>query len=153
MNICDLMNGNPFNQAVSRMKALNLPEDVIENFKKDGGISFKMENGRRLPLDESDRKRIKRFSEKGYVVYAAIRSTSTLGVTVSYIVVSSNITDWLVEWSNLFHNALLAHVCYEDDHTEDCQQLGMVFIKRLPNGMIERKNPAYVHPSWDLWDE
>ncbi len=72
-------------EAVRKMKRLGFPDDVIENFKSDGNVQFRMENEKRVPLDAADRKAILMLNAAGYLVYAVVR---TNGGHCTYVVSS-----------------------------------------------------------------
>lgn len=123
-------------EAVNRMKELGFTEETIEAFKEHGEISYVMEGNHTLPLDEVDRKQIKRLSDDGFLVYAAIRSTSMFGRMTSYVLVSNFSEDWFSERPNIRRNILLAYVYNHDDPF--CSEIGNIRVARLSEGMLER---------------
>ena len=123
-------------EAARRMESLGFRNDIITEFKKDGEISCVMEKGSTYPLDESDRRQIKKLEKQGYAVYAAIRNITDMGRMTSYIIVSSCGEDWIIERENLNRGIVMAYVLNHD--IPFFSEFGTVNIKRHPAGMYDR---------------
>lgn len=123
-------------EAARLMESLGFQPDTIREFRKNGGISYAMENGRRLPLSESDGIQIQKLEKQGNVVYAAIRNDTNFGRMTAYIIVSKYGEDWILERENSKRNYLLAYVYNHD--LPCCSEMGIVEIKCLPDGIFDR---------------
>lgn len=122
-------------EAVKRMEILGFKPDVVENFKKDRAISHIMDDGQFVPLEDSDLQQIQKLKEKGFVVYAAIRSHTVEGQMTSYITVSNRGKDWASERANLKYNALKAYV-YNHDMPSDTEAGIIIFMHYNNNSLI-----------------
>ena len=123
-------------EAVLRMKELEFPAETIEQFKKEGKISYVMEGGRKYPMNECDQKQIKELSQKGFLVYAAVRQCTMFGKMTAYILVSNYAEDWVLEREKLQSNTLLSYVYNHD--VPGYSEFGNIIVKRLPKGLLER---------------
>lgn len=113
-------------EAVTKMKKLKFSDDVIESFKKDGNLEFRMENDQCIPLNEADRKTILLLNAAGYLVCGVFR---TIDGYCSYIVSSKYKMHWEKEKMLMKDNLFLVYSNKEFKLTK---------IEILPNGMMNQ---------------
>lgn len=86
-------------EAIERMKSLGIFPQTIGDFEKDDKISVSEPPfGAWYWLDDDEVKRVREWEEEhDALVYAVIRSFTTIGTMDSYLFVSKHKEDWFAE--------------------------------------------------------
>lgn len=131
-------------EALLRMKKLNLLNDVISYFKKEGKL-YKSENffvgdrSKRVPilyfLDEAEEKMVKEWEEKtGNVVYHVIKNHMEFGTCYSFLYVSSDTEDWEYDNQDLADGCPIVYVKNVDD--DFLSEGGRIGIKPMVGAIL-----------------
>ena len=101
-------------EAIARMRLLDMSKETIERFEKFDGVSISEQpSGIFRPTNHADIFRIRQF-EKSFdaLVYAVIRTATTIGYLDSYLYVSKYQHEWEKDRLDLMSpdNGLFAYV-------------------------------------------
>jgi len=122
-------------EAVNRMKALKLSENVIREFLDEDKLNLSENGGFLYWLDESQQKIVNEF-EKEYnaVVYHIIHSFTEFGELLSMLYVS----DYEEEWENDNNDIRDGYaLSYVKNLTDDfCSEFGSIGVKPSIGGLI-----------------
>lgn len=124
-------------EAAIKMKLLKFPDDVIESFKEDGNLEFRMEDEIRVPLDALNRKTILLLNAVGYLVCAVFRTKDGY---CSYVVSSKFKMHWKNEKKALMKDNMI--LVYNN------QEFKMTRIEVLPGGAVKQIWPKPVINRW-----
>lgn len=127
-------------EAIARMRLLDMSKETIERFEKFDGVSISEQpSGIFRPTNHADIFRIRQF-EKSFdaLVYAVIRTATTIGYLDSYLYVSKYQHEWEKDRLDLMSpdNGLFAYVYNRDD--PDFSEIGSIGIRKEPNGGLLR---------------
>ena len=130
-------------EALLRMKALNIHENAIHEFRSEGKLNRserQMLNGL-VPvgvlywLDEEETAMVKEWEqETGNMVYHVIKSFTTMGVMYSFLYVSKNTEEWARDMEALKEGYAFAYVKNAED--EWCSEYGEIAIMPCYGGVI-----------------
>lgn len=124
-------------RAARNMEMLGFTQDAIDRFRESGKLDSAMEDGRLVPLGESDQRLIQDYEDRyGGLAYAAIRSDMGFGRLINYLVVSPYKEDWLLE-RTFIENGCVPAYAYNYDVPSNSES-GTIGIMRLPGGMFRR---------------
>lgn len=89
-------------EAIKRMERMEMPEDVIKDFSRDGKVRMSEANGVTFFLYENLKKVVEEWEkETGSLVYHAIHSTTQIGEFLTVMYVSSYDKEWWMYWEDL----------------------------------------------------
>lgn len=129
--------------ALVRMKALNLLEDVINAFNKDGTLyrseGVRLPNGTRMGvlywLTDEEAKMVKAWEEEtGNMVYHVIQNRTGFGTLYSFLYVSTYDEDWEAERADLADGFPLVYVKNVDD--DFCSEFGSIGIEQKWGALV-----------------
>lgn len=121
-------------EAVARMKLLEILKTPINEFKKDGVIN-RSENGILYWLDDEEKQMVADF-EKDYggVVYHAIKTLSNIGLMYSLLYVSKHTEEWEMDRADIQEGRAFVYVVNKD--MPDCSEFGTIGIRPLFGGVL-----------------
>ena len=119
-------------EAVKRMKAMQLHPDAIKQFEKQGLINFSQPPfGGLYWVEDEDLCILREWEQKNNgVVYHVIRSYTEFGVLDSYFYVSDYENEWQADMHDLGIGEALVWVRNNDD--PECSEFGYIGFKRTP---------------------
>lgn len=133
-------------EALKRMKLLDLSESIITQFKDNSTLycstncSFpapfnSIVTVNLVPLEESIQEKIKRF-EKEYqgVVFHVIKSESRIGLHYSFLYVCKNTEEWNLDLEDIKDNTPLTWT--ENITDPDCSEFGQIGVHKINGGLI-----------------
>lgn len=125
-------------EAIERMKMLGLSAEIINDFQKDGRPSFAMENGKRSPLETSEKQQIQKMADsEGELVYAVIRNDSLYGRKITaFLMVNRCNYGWLLERDLIAGPNFVTAYIYDSDSPAQSKTWPTAF-KRFPEGMLD----------------
>lgn len=98
-------------EAVKRMKALNIISPVIKEFEKDRVINKSEYGGFLYWLDDREKEVVRKFQEDtGAIVYACILNHMQFGDCLSMLYVSSHEEEWEYDREDLAHSSPFVYV-------------------------------------------
>lgn len=122
-------------EAIKRMRMLNLHTNTINEFEKDDVINLSENGGILYWLDETQRKIVEKFEEKHKaVVYHVIRSFTEFGELLSLLYVSNDSSEWGWDNEDIKFGTILAYVKNLDD--DFCSEFGSIGIKSQFGGLM-----------------
>ena len=127
-----------FEEAIKRMKSLNIFDGTILAFAQDRKVSVSESPlGAHFWLDEKQQKIVDEF-EKEYnvLVYTGIRTFSSIGLMDSFLYVSDHKREWKMEREDLKMGETLAYV-YNYDFV-DGSEIGYIGFQKTPAGGLAR---------------
>ncbi len=124
-------------EALKRMKALELHKDCIEAFEKRNEIWISESKGILFDLSQRPKilEAIKNVEEKyNVLVYHTILSLTEFGTLVTMFYVSDEEDEWKMDWEDMKENYACCFVANLDD--EDCSEFGSICYKKQFGGLI-----------------
>ena len=123
-------------EAVSRMKRLGIPPEMVRQFEQDGCISIsKPPSGAFYRAEGEDLQHIRNFeSDYNALVYVVIRSNTPIGIIDSYLYVSNYPEEWEYERKLLDENTPSVYVY--NHNVPECSELGEIGIRRSTEGRL-----------------
>ncbi len=125
-------------EAVRRMKKMQLFPEVIRQFEKKGLVNCSEPPfGACFWLDDERKAFVKELEEKyGLVVFHAIHNKTEIGELYSYLVVSDYKEEWQQDEDNLKYGLAF---CYVENLTyDDCSEFGTIGVELTPAGGLKR---------------
>ena len=127
-------------EAIGRMVLLGISHEIIKQFE-ESNIVYASEQpfGKFYPINSDDAIHVKQFEEDfGALVYAVVRTATTIGYLDSYLYVSKYQHEWEKDRLDLMSpdNGLFAYVYNRDD--PDFSEIGSIGIHKEPNGGLLR---------------
>lgn len=122
-------------EAIKRMKLLNLHTNVIHEFQDDGIVNCSQFGGALFWLNDDQKKRVAEFEkESGNLVYHMIRTDYVeLGRMLTLLYVSPYMDEWERDRKELAAREPLAYVANLTD--EICSEYGHVGIESCCGGL------------------
>ena len=119
-------------EAVKRMKKIGIFPKIVQDFARSNRVSrSEAPFGAWYWIEGEELERIRKFeSEHDAVVYAVIRTNTTIGLMDSYLYVSDYPESWEMDMEDINENMVLAYVKNYD--MPDCSELGSIGIKLTP---------------------
>lgn len=123
-------------EAVSRMKRLGLPQEMVRQFEQDGYIGISESPvGAFYWAEGEDLQHIRNFeADYNALVYVVIRSFTTIGKIDSYLYVSNYPEEWEYERKLLDKNTPSVYVY--NHNAPECSELGEIGIRRSIEGRL-----------------
>lgn len=121
-----------FDEAVKRMKSLNLFERVVLDYTGSGKI-FQSVNGIVLELDDNAKIAVKQVEDIGFIPYHVIVSRTTIGRMYSVMYVSRTSEEWKLERRD--KKGWLMGYVYNADHPE-LSEIGSIHVEPVNGGLI-----------------
>ena len=127
-------------EAIGRMVLLGISHEIIKQFE-ESSIVYASEQpfGKFYPINPDDAIHVKQFEEDfGALVYAIVRTATTIGYLDSYLYVSKYQHEWEKDRLDLMSpdNGLFAYVYNRDE--PDFSEIGSIGIHKEPNGGLLR---------------
>lgn len=117
-------------EALIRMKRLELHENVIKEFYEEGKLNLSENGGLLYWLNEKEEAMVRAWEkETGNVVYHVIKDKMEYGLSYSYLYVSEDVEEWILDNDDLKEGIILAYVKNVDD--DSCSEYGSIGI--IPN--------------------
>lgn len=127
-------------EAIARMRLLSMSREAIERFEKFDKVSISEQpSGIFRPTDHADVFRIRQFEKEfDALVYAVVRTATTIGYLDSYLYVSKYQHEWEKDRLDLVSpdNGLFAYVYNRDN--PDFSEIGSIGLRKEPNGGLLR---------------
>ena len=122
-------------EAITRMKMLNLYPNVIEEFEKENVINLSESGGILYWLDDEQRAMVKDFETKhDAVVYHVIHDYTEFGELYSLLYVSKYKSEWKDDRNDLKYGCACAYVKNMDE--DWCSEFGSIGIKPQFGGLV-----------------
>ena len=127
-----------FEEAIKRMKLLNIFDGTILSFAQEGKVSMSEPPlGAHFWLDEKQQKIVDEFEKKyNALVYTGIRTFSSIGTMDSFLFVSDHKREWKMEREDLKMGETLAYV-YNYDFV-DGSEIGYIAFEKTVAGGLKR---------------
>ena len=122
-------------EAIERMKMLQLHTNIIKEFEKDGTLNLS-ENGGYLYWLDSDQKAMVEDFERDYkaLVYHVIHNYTEIGEMYSLLYVSKDENEWGYDKDDIKSGCVLAYVKNVDD--DHCSEFGSIGVKPQYGGLV-----------------
>lgn len=121
-------------EAVERMKILDIFPQTIKEFEKEGIINKSEHGGMLYWLDENEQKFVKEFEEKyDALVYHVIHNYTNFGELYSLLYVSKYEDEWDWDRDDIKHNTACVYVKNIED--DICSEFGSIGIKSQFGGL------------------
>ena len=127
-------------EALLRMKKLDIHENAINEFKKAGKLNKSEPGWNNVVgvlywLDDDEQKMVRAWEEKtGNMVYHVIRNNTKMGLMYSFLYVSRNVDEWVMDNEDLELGYPLAYVKNMDD--DWCSEYGAIGIRKGFGGVV-----------------
>ncbi len=122
-------------EAIKRMKALDVLEQPIKEFREEDKLNLSEGPGLLYWLNEEEQEMVKKFEEQNdAVVYHVIKSKSSIGLMYSLLYVSQHLEEWEMDSNDLGDNTALAYVV--NMNMPDCSEFGTIGIKPMNGGVV-----------------
>ena len=123
------------NEAIKRMKTLELYENVIKEFQEENKLNLSESIGVLYWLKEEEKKLVKEFeNENGGLVYHLIRSLTDFGELYSIFYVSKYEEEWDMDLEDLTNN--IAFVYVKNLNDELSSEFGSIGFKKSIGGLV-----------------
>lgn len=124
-------------EAIKRMKMLELHHDCIEAFEKKDEVWLSENNG--ILFDLSHRpfllQKIKEIEqEHNFLVYHGILTPTNLGTLVTLFYVSEYQDEWQLDYDDMKEDYACCYVLNLDD--DICSEIGSIQYKKINGGLI-----------------
>lgn len=125
-------------EAIDRMKALDIYGEIIESFREDGKVSLSEPPfGAFYWLEGEDLERINKFEEEyNAVVYVAIRAFTEIGKMDAYLYVSDHEEEWPSDREDIANKEVMSYVYNHD--MPDCSEFGYIGLERTVAAGLKR---------------
>lgn len=125
-------------EAVNRMRILEIYPETIEQFKQKGLVSISEPPvGAFFWVEGEEFNEMKQWEqEHNALVYAIIRSYTTIGKMDAYLYVSDHKDEWVDDREMLRNNETIAYVINRD--MPDCSEFGSIGIRRTIEAGLAR---------------
>ena len=122
-------------EAIKRMKKLELHPNVINEFITENKINKSEISGILYWLNDEEEKFVKEFEEKyNGVVYHIIKSYTNIGVLLTVFYVSHYTEEWSIDNNNIDENTQL---CYVKNLSDDyCSEFGCINFRKQIGGLV-----------------
>ena len=121
-------------EAISRMKMINLLGNVIDDFKNKRQL-YRSEHAILYWLNDEELSMVRKWeSETGNVVFHVIKNQMEFGLCYSFLYVSTYKEEWEYEREELLEGYPLVYVKNMDD--ENCSEYGSIGIKAVYGGVL-----------------
>lgn len=122
-------------EALKRMKFLNMHENVISEFKREGKLNKTVTKGILYWLSEEEMEMVKAWEEEtGNVVFHVMENKFEFGHCYSFLYISKYQEEWEMDMELMKDNICYAYVKNVDD--EICSEYGTVGILPIFGGVI-----------------
>lgn len=122
-------------EALLRMKALELHENVINEFKNSGKLNLSERIGILYWLDEEEEKMVREWEkETENVVYHVIKNHTEFGLCYAFLYVSPHTEEWEMDNEDLKEGCPLVYV--KNKTFADCSEYGCIGIKKSIGGLM-----------------
>ena len=122
-------------EAIERMKMLDIYAQAIKEFEKEDVINVSEHGGILFWLDDEQQEMVKQFEEKyNAVVYHVIHNYTEFGELYSLLYVSQHENEWDYDKDDIKHNIALCYVVNKDE--ENFSEFGSIGIKPQYGGVI-----------------
>ena len=123
------------NEAINRMKTLELYENVIKEFQEENKLNLSESIGVLYWLKEEEKELVKEFeNENGGLVYHLIRSLTDFGELYSIFYVSKYEEEWDMDLEDLKNN--IAFVYVKNLNDELSSEFGSIGFKKSIGGLV-----------------
>lgn len=123
-------------EAIKRMKELNIISDVIKQFSKDDIVMISEPPlGGLFWLNEEQKEMVRKFEEENdALVYMVIRSYTEFGTMDSLLYISDYDEEWEMDREDLQNNYIMT---YTINHTHpEFSEFGSIVVKRIVGSLI-----------------
>lgn len=121
-------------EALKRMRLLDLHENVINEFDKEGKLNLSA-NAALFWLENHEKDMIREWEEKtGYLVYHVIKDYTNFGLLYSLLYISDYQEEWEMEAMDIKSGSSMAFVLNSD--YEDSSEFGFIGIEPMIGGII-----------------
>lgn len=123
-------------EALLRMKKLNLHEEVIQEFLREGKVNrSESDMGILFWLDETEEKMVRDWEEEtGNVVYHVIKKPMVFGLCYALLYVSTHTEEWELDNEDAEAGSPFVYVFNADD--PDCSEYGSIGIIKRFGGLV-----------------
>ncbi len=122
-------------EAIERMKMLNLYPNIIKEFDKEGIVNLSENGGFLFWLDSDQQAIVTEFeSEYNALVYHVIRSFTEFGEMYALLYVSKNEDEWEYDKDDLKAGYPLAYVKNVSD--DFCSEFGSIGVRQQFGGLV-----------------
>lgn len=123
------------NEAIKRMKTLELYENVIKEFQEENKLNLSESIGVLYWLKEEEKELVKEFeNENGGLVYHLIHSLTDFGELYSIFYVSKYEEEWDMDLEDLKDN--IAFVYVKNINDELSSEFGSIDFKKSIGGLV-----------------
>ena len=122
-------------EAIERMKLLELYPNIIKEFEKDGILNMSESEGFLYWLNSDEQAIVDDFENKhNALVYHVIHNYTEFGELYSLLYISENENEWGYDKDDLKNGIALAYV--KNVNTDWCSEFGSISIKPQFGGLI-----------------
>ena len=123
-------------EAIKRLKALKIIDDVINQFEKDDIIMVSEPPfGGLYWLNDEEKQMVKEFEEKyDVLVYMVVRAFTNFGKLDSMLFVSNYEEEWEYEHYNIEEGYVMSYTINHD--APICSDMGSIVVKPMSGGLV-----------------
>lgn len=123
-------------EAIKRMKALDIYSETINQFKKDGLVSYSEPPiGTNYWLTDKQKEIVREF-EEGYnaLVYFVVRAYTEFGVLDAFLYVSDHEDEWVLDRNDIKDGYAYAYVYNHD--VPEYSEIGLIGVSSVFGGLV-----------------
>lgn len=123
-------------EALARMKLLDLHQNVVKDFETEGKINYSLGiHGILYWVTGEIGEVVQKFeNQTGYLVYHVIHNNTEIGRMLTLLYVSTEMEEWNADKQDLQEGCPLAYV--ENLTYPDCSEFGSVGVKPFNGGVV-----------------
>lgn len=122
-------------EAIKRMKALDIINDAINQFKTDDIVMVSEYMGALYWLNDEEKEMVRKFEdENDALVYMVVRSYTNFGKMDSLLFVSDYDEEWEMDHEGIKDGYVLSYTKNYDDPW--CSEMGSIGVKPMFGGLV-----------------
>lgn len=123
-------------EAIKRMKALSIYSETINQFEKDGLVSYSEPPiGTNYWLTDKQKEIVSEFEEEyNALVYFAVRAYTEFGVLDAFLYVSDHEDEWILDRNDIKDGYAYAYVYNHD--VPEYSEIGLIGVSYVFGGLV-----------------
>lgn len=122
-------------EAIKRMEKMDLHENVIKEFEKEGKLNLSVDLGFLFWLDEEQKELVKNFEERTEnLVYHVTYTNTDFGELYTMFYISKHNEEWELDREDLSYNTAVAYV--ENTSNKMFSEYGRIGFKSVNGGVV-----------------
>lgn len=123
-------------EAIKRLKALDIIDDAINQFKEDDIVMVsEPPMGGLYWLEDEEKEMVRKFEEENNaLVYMVVRAFTQFGKMDSLLFVSDYDEEWEMDMEDIADGYVLSYTKNYD--MPDCSEMGSIAVKKMFGGLL-----------------